>query len=763
MTRGWGTLDYSPLGRHQALYLMMRFLNCAILAAALALVWMPVGAPAANDAPEQITIGELEDLVAAIEDEGERQVLVQRLRTLIELKKAEAGAQEPEDQTLGTLLVDELSVHSEELGRQLSAIVDAILAVPRILAELREGLLDPGTRQRWLVGLLSFIAVVAAGLAAARLVRRLLKRPLDSVSQRTGDGVLVLIPLLCARLVLILIPPLAFAAAGWAAASLFEASSIARPIALSIIYAVALAGAVNAVARTILAPRAAATRPLNIGNETAEYIYIWVRRLTDLGVYGYFSIEIGGLLGLPVAAQSLLIKLVGLGLALFVIMMVLQNRRSVASFIGGAKGGRLATLRLRLADLWHVLAILYVVAIYLVWVIGAPGGFTYMIRATVFSVLAVAATLLALKFVMRMLDQAFSLSEEVKARLPGLEARVNRYLPLVQTVLRGLAGLVAILVVLQAWGVDILLWLGEPAGRAVLGRVASIGAIILLALVGWEAVTASIERYLASDDAARSQRARTLLPLLRKVILVVLSVVVGLMVLSEFGINIAPLLAGAGVVGLAVGFGAQTLVRDIITGLFILIEDTISVGDFVTLAGYGGTVEALSIRSIRLRDPSGTVHTIPFSDVTAVVNYSREFAYAVMDIGVAYKEDVDAVSRIIEAVGAELRQDPVLAESIFEDLQLLGLDRFDDSAVVIKARIKTAPGMQWAVRRAYNRLLKRRFDAEGIEIPFPQRTVWFAEEGPAGSTNARAREGPSDRSGAPPADAAEADAPERDA
>jgi len=222
------------------------------------------------------------------------------------------------------------------------------------------------------------------------------------------------------------------------------------------------------------------------------------------------------------------------------------------------------------------------------------------------------------------------------------------------------------------------------------------------------------------------------------------------------------LLAGAGVVGLAVGFGAQTLVRDIITGLFILIEDTISVGDFVTLAGYGGTVEALSIRSIRLRDPSGTVHTIPFSDVTTVVNYSREFAYAVMEIGVAYKEDVDAVSRVIEAVGAELRKDPVHADSILDDLQLLGLDRFDDSAVVIKARIKTAPGMQWAVRRAYNRLLKQRFDAEGIEIPFPQRTVWFAEEAPAGDAKSRPTHRPADRPEPPPGDAPAAEAPKRD-
>jgi small conductance mechanosensitive channel len=396
-------------------------------------------------------------------------------------------------------------------------------------------------------------------------------------------------------------------------------------------------------------------------------------------------------------------------------------------------------LRRRLADLWHVLAILYVVVVYLIWAVGMPGGFTYLIRSTALSVLSIVAALVVLNFVMRAVDKAFSLSADVKARHPGLEVRVNRYLPVLNAVLRGVVWTVAVLVILQAWGIDILLWLSEPTGRALMGRLASIGAIMLLALVGWEAVSAAIERYLASDDAVSSQRARTLLPLIRKVILVVLTVVVGLTVLSELGINIAPLLAGAGVVGLAVGFGAQTLVRDIITGLFILIEDTVSVGDYVTLAGHDGTVEALSIRSIRLRDLSGTVHTIPFSDVTTVINYTREFAYAVLEIGVAYKEDVDVVSRVIEEVGAELRQDPDFADSILEDLQMQGLDRFDDSAVVIKARIKTAPGTQWAVRRAYNKLLKRRFDAEGIEIPFPQRTVWFAEEEPGPDAKASFR------------------------
>ena len=707
---------------------MLKLMRCILLAGGMALVWgFVVGAAAASETGA-VTVADLEDLVAAIEDDAEREELVGRLNTLIELKKGEEGVLEPGQQTLGAIVIEQVSAHSEALGKQLSALTNAILAIPGGMADLREGMSDPVTLARWTEGILALIAVIAVGFVAQGVVKRLLAKPLSSIAWREGEGLLMQIPLLAARLVLILIPPAAFAATGGILISLFPADSIGRPVTLSVIYAVAIVGAINAVTRTILAPAAAAARPVRLGDETAHYLYIWIGRVSVVGVFGYFAIQIAGFLGLAGPAQSFLFKLIGLLLALLFVMLIMQNRRSVAHFIGGKEGARLIRFRRRMADLWHVFAIVYVAVVYLVWVVDMPGGFAYVTRATLLTALTIFLAIAAASFAARMIDKAFSLSPELKARLPGLETRVNRYLPVVKSILRGVIAVIAGLAVLQAWGLDVLQWVSEPAGRALVSRLASIGAIVLMAIVGWEALSAGIERYLASDDASQSQRARTLLPLIRKVILVALTVVVGLTVLSELGINIAPLLAGAGVVGLAVGFGAQTLVRDIITGLFILIEDTISVGDYVTLAGHGGTVEALSIRSIRMRDPSGTVHTIPFSDVTTVINYTREFAFAVLEIGVAYKENVDRVTQVIEEVGQELRQDPDQQVHILDDLQVQGLDRFDDSAVIIKARIKTAPGMQWAIRRAFNRLLKRRFDAEGIEIPFPQQTIWFAEE-----------------------------------
>ncbi|MCU0894855.1 MAG: mechanosensitive ion channel, partial [Rhodospirillales bacterium] len=198
---------------------------------------------------------------------------------------------------------------------------------------------------------------------------------------------------------------------------------------------------------------------------------------------------------------------------------------------------------------------------------------------------------------------------------------------------------------------------------------------------------------------------------------------VALVALAEVGVNIGPLLAGAGIVGLAVGFGAQTLVKDIITGAFLLIEDALAVGDVVTVTGIGGVVEDLSIRSIRLRDMSGNLHTIPFSSVDTVTNMTKDFSYYLLDIAVAYREDTDEVSKVCGEIVDEMRLDPELGAFILEPLEMLGIERFAESAVILRARIKTTPIKQWLVGREFNRRMKKRFDALGIEMPFPHRTI----------------------------------------
>ena len=223
------------------------------------------------------------------------------------------------------------------------------------------------------------------------------------------------------------------------------------------------------------------------------------------------------------------------------------------------------------------------------------------------------------------------------------------------------------------------------------------------------------------------KRAATIGGIVRKTLAAVVWAIAVVMILREFNFDIAPILAGAGVIGLAVGFGAQNLVRDVISGLFMLIENQISVNDVAIVNGTGGLVEEINLRTTVLRGLDGTVHIFPNGAITSLSNMTHEFSYYVFDIGVSYTADTDHVVAVLRDLSEELRQSEKYGPLILEPLDVLGVDQFADSAVIIKVRIKTVPIMQWQVGREMNRRIKKRFDAEGIEIPFPHRTLYFGE------------------------------------
>ncbi|CAA7627406.1 mechanosensitive ion channel family protein [Magnetospirillum sp. SS-4] len=346
------------------------------------------------------------------------------------------------------------------------------------------------------------------------------------------------------------------------------------------------------------------------------------------------------------------------------------------------------------------------------------------IRVGLATLAIIAVAMLLARLLRRMVDRTLAAAGEDSVR-------VNRYLPMLHRVLRVLIGLTGLLALAQLWGFDPLALLNSEVGRRLASSLVTIAVVVVAALVGWHLLHGAIERYLTATDSdgnlrQRSGRARTLLPLVRNAAFMVMVVIVGLIVLSELGVNIAPLLAGAGVLGIAIGFGSQKLVQDMITGAFILFEDTIAVGDVVKVGEHAGLVEDISIRAIRLRDLNGALHTVPFGAVTTVVNMTKTFSYAVFDIGIAYSQDTDAVAALLVDLGAELQADEVWGKSIVEPIEVMGVDRFDPSSVVIRARIKTVPLERWSLSREFNRRLKQRFDTAGIEIPFPQTQVWLS-------------------------------------
>lgn len=260
--------------------------------------------------------------------------------------------------------------------------------------------------------------------------------------------------------------------------------------------------------------------------------------------------------------------------------------------------------------------------------------------------------------------------------------------------------------------------------------------IALILLLAWLVVTVLRRaiRVLRSrlesriDDREALKRAETLTRVFKYFVTVAVSLVAGMMVLSELGISLAPILGAAGIAGIAIGFGAQSLVKDFFAGFFILFEDQIRTGDVVRIASHSGLVEEITLRHTRLRDYDGNVHYVPNGMIDSVVNMSRGFAQAVMDIGVAYRESIDEVYEVMRETAKAMRADPTFGPRILDDLEIAGVDKWDNSAVVIRCRFRVLALEQWSVRREFLRRLKMAFDAAGIEIPFPHLTIYAGQD-----------------------------------
>ncbi|KQR90103.1 mechanosensitive ion channel protein MscS [Burkholderia sp. Leaf177] len=272
------------------------------------------------------------------------------------------------------------------------------------------------------------------------------------------------------------------------------------------------------------------------------------------------------------------------------------------------------------------------------------------------------------------------------------------------------------------------------AARGITHAVSAILLTIFISWLVWIIIDTGIQEAL-NPNAPRgkgrgpSMRARTMLPLIRNVVFVALLTTAAIVTAANLGLNVTPLLAGAGVIGLAVGFGAQSLVADLITGLFIIIEDTISVGDSIEVdGGHAGVVETLTIRTVRLRDGQGAIHAIPFSQIKIVKNLSRDFAYAVFEVRVPFSADVDQVTQMIREVGAELKADFRYRREMLGPIEVWGLDRFDPNWMVVKGQIKTLPLKQWSVARAFNVRVKRKMDEVGMDVPVPQMQLRVSKE-----------------------------------
>lgn len=736
------------------MHMILSSLRCGLVVLVLACVLLPTVSPQAQEAAlspepsaraeaaqdkEAIDRQRIEDLLGTLEDPAAREKFIADLQALIAAQKQLEHEPEkklvelPPPETLGARLIFAISAGIQSFSERLLQGVAVFKNLPEAKAWLQAQLSDRQARAFWASLLTKFVVLVLGGLVVEWIVGRLLARPRRRLESARSPHVAARLLLVVAHAFLDALPIIAFAATVYLILPFTGTGDRARFVVLAIVNAHIVVGITLIAARMLLMPTASALRPARLSDETAAYLYVWVWRLSAIVIYGYFLAEAAVFLGVDAAARDAFLKLVGLIAVSMLIVLMLQNRKAVSDWLRGhpdaeRESTAFGVFRERFADVWHILACIYLAVLYLVWALDI--GFAFLLRATVLTVLVLLVTKLLIAASTRVVARVFRISHEMTLRYPGLEARANRYLPVLGRVLRGVILAVAALFILQAWGVESLAWLTSPSGVRFIGTGLGIVVVLTIALIVWEMIGLGLDRYAARVDATSrsSARVRTLLPLLRTVILVVLSVMVGLVVLSQIGINITPLLAGAGVIGLAVGFGSQKLVQDVINGLFVLAEDTISVGDVVNLDGRGGLVEGMTIRHIRLRDFDGSVWTVPFSEVKAILNMTKDYSRYVLNVEVAYKEDVDRVIEVLKRLGDEMRDDPQFGPMILEPIEIVGLDKFGESSMVIKARLTTLPIKQWTVGREFNRRMKKRFDELGIEIPFPTRTIYYGRE-----------------------------------
>lgn len=509
----------------------------------------------------------------------------------------------------------------------------------------------------------------------------------------------------------------------------FEAGvTLQESLALNAFFVI---GVANVCLRFIFAPGRPELRLLPFTDESSLYWYRRLRLFMYWLLYGVFlAVPIANVAVSFVLGNALRFIVVLLGM-IYLVILVLTNRHRVQ--VGAndyAQHLQSSLARKALAFVgrfWHLAAFGYIAAVFIIWVIRPFDATTIIIRATGLSILTIMGGMVLSLVMTKAIKGGIRLPEELNTTLPALQHRLNAFVPRLLKIIRFAVFLITMLLLLEIWGVlGLLDWLASEAGVELLSSYGSAFLVLLVAFTIWLAVMSWVDlRLQARSGYIVTARERTLFQLFRNASTVVIIVMATLLALSEIGVDIGPLIAGAGVVGLAISFGAQTLVKDIITGAFIQIENAINEGDVVTVAGITGTVEGLTVRSVRMRDLDGTTHIIPFSSVDMVSNFMRGFSYHVALIGVSYDTNIgEAKEAMLEAF--RRLQETEFGPKIIGDFEMHGVTNFGASSIDIRGRIKTLPGDQWGVGRAFNEFVKQVFDERDIEIPFPQVTYHAA-------------------------------------
>ncbi len=663
-------------------------------------------------------------LVARLSDQEVRSLLLDRLAA------ATPSTDEASGGTAGMIgsLTDRSTVVRERLGELLAAVDD----VPRAFATAWQRLHDGRSASALAMAVAGCALTIIVALFAEALVRRRLAatRARLVASEAETQDLLTRSLHLVGLLALDLLGLLVFALAALLALLAFtESHGPTRATAFGVLGALVAFRAVVMASHFLLNPGHKRHRMNDMSDGDAAFLHRWMKIIAAIGTFGFVGCALLALLGDPGAEHDLLLQTTGLALVSSVIYAAIRGRQALTSAILVFDVS--SPVRRVMARLTPTLTVVTVVLIFLL----------YTVSSLLDVMLAPIAGLvtIAMLVLVPYVDAVLERSAVYRRRYGGEAADAGGT---VATVLiraaRLLLWIASFLVLAEVWSVDLRAAATAGVGDRISDALVDIGFAWFAAYLGWEFARIAIDRRISSETGAASaehgdmggtgaSRLATLLPLVKRAIQITIGVITVMITLSALGVDIGPLLAGAGVVGIAVGFGAQTLVRDVVSGAFFLLDDAFRVGEYVDVGSVKGTVEKISVRSFRLRHHRGPLHTVPFGEIRQLTNFSRDWVIMKLEFRVPFDTDPDRVRKIFKQIGQDLLANPDLGPDFIEPFKSQGVFTLDDSALVIRGKFMAKPGKQFVARREIYNAVQRAFAAAGIRFADRRVTVQVAD------------------------------------
>ncbi len=678
-------------------------------------------APATPKLPEPLTREAVRELVARLSDAEVRQLLI------AQLDRAAAPARPPADADMAGMLAG-MEGGSQRVRGRAGELVAGAAALSVVLAEARGRFLEGRGAGHLLLVAVLLAAMLGAGVLVERLLRWVTGAARRAADDIAGDGLGAATGRLVFRLALDLLALVAFAAGALAFFfAVYQGHAPTRRLVLTYLAAVVLVRLVALLSRLLLAPAAPARRLLPFGDTAARRLHAGVVQLAALYAFGTGTIELLRGLGAPDPTVDALTLVLATAFLVLALQTIWQIRTDVARLILGpgepGPGRRLA------AQAWPVLASAYLVIVYLARALEVLGGAEGMSRAPILSVLL----LLALPLVDMVLGRVLAalLGGRAGAAAAGALGARSTFEPVLRRAIHIVVTVGGLVLLADLWHLDLFALAERGLGGRIAGGLLGIAIPLLLAWMLWELARTAIERRMqveagsaaehgaepGEEGGAPASRMRTLLPLFRMLLLSAIVVMTVLSVLSALGVNILPLLAGAGVFGLAIGFGSQTLVRDVVSGVFFLMDDAFRLGEYIEAGDCKGTVERITIRSLHVRHHRGALNIVPYGEIKRLRNTSRDWMIMALEFRLPYDTDLIKVKKIIKRIGEEIAADPELGPDLLQPLKFQGVMATDDAGLVVRAKFMSKPtSAPYLIRReAYNRILKA-FAAEGIRF-----------------------------------------------